>query len=109
MQTNGSEAQQDRRTDSRAPVDVLMNRFLEGHPYLCVARDVSRTGMRLRPLLGPQIETDFIGLQFQLPGNEAVLTASGEVIREGNEEVAIRFTHIPSASLLALEQFLLGN
>ncbi len=106
---NGSQSQTDRRTGTRAPVDLFMNRFLEGHPYLCVARDVSRTGMRLRTLLGPQVEADFIGLQFQLPGSDAVLTASGEVIREGNDEVAIRFTHMPSASQSALEQFLASN
>ena len=102
-------SEQDRRAGSRASVDLFMNRFLEGHPYLCVARDVSRSGMRLRPLLGPQIATDFVGLQFQLPGSDDVLTASGEVIRAGNDEVAIRFTHMPTESQIALEQFLAHN
>lgn len=109
MQTNASDSQEDRRAGSRAAVDVFMNRFLEGHPYLCIARDVSLTGMRLRPLLGPQIEANFIGLQFQLPGNDKVLTASCEVIREGNDEMAVRFTHLTTASKLALEQFLSAN
>lgn len=99
----------DRRTGNRAPVDLFMNRFLEGHPYLCVARDVSETGMRLRPLLGPRLPTHFVGLQFQLPGSEDILTASGEVIREGNEEQAIRFTHMPVDSRRALERFLQRN
>lgn len=105
----GPSMSNDRREDSRAPVDVFMNRFLDGHPYLCVARDVSRTGMRLRPLSGPQIQTGFLGLQFQLPGSEDVLTASGQVIREGNDEVAVRFTHIPVDAKLALERFLAAN
>ena len=105
----GPSISNERREDSRAAVDVFMNRFLDGHPYLCVARDVSRTGMRLRPLSGPQIHTGFLGLQFQLPGSEDVLTASGEVIREGNEEVAVRFTHIPNHAKDALERFLAAN
>lgn len=99
----------DRRRDTRAPVDLFMNRFLGGHPYLCVARDVSMTGMRLQTLLGPHIDTQYIGLQFQLPGSEDVLTASGEVIREGDGEVAVRFTHVPSSSQERLASFLASN
>ncbi|MDX2020931.1 MAG: PilZ domain-containing protein [Deltaproteobacteria bacterium] len=99
----------DRRVSKRAPVDLFMNRFLGGQPYLCVARDVSHTGMRLRTLLGPQLPNHFVGLQFQLPGSNEVLTASGEVVREGSEEVSIRFTHMPAASRQALEQFLAAN
>lgn len=99
----------DRRVSKRTPVDLFMNRFLGGLPYLCVARDVSHTGMRLRTLLGPQLPNHFVGLQFQLPGNNDVLTASGEVVREGSEEVSIRFTHMPAASRQALEQFLAAN
>jgi len=99
----------DRRDAKRASVDLFMNRFLDGHPYLCVARDVSRTGMRLRTLLGPQLPNHFVGLQFQLPGCEDVLTASGEVVRNGEEELSIRFTHMPSESQNALERFLSVN
>ena len=103
--SSGSE----RRDAKRAPVDLFMNRFLGGQPYLCVARDVSRTGMRLRTLLGPQVPNHFVSLQFQLPGSETVLTASGEVVREVNDELSIRFTHMPTDSQSALERFLLAN
>lgn len=99
----------DRRYAKRASVDLFMNRFLDGHPYLCVARDVSRTGMRLLTLLGPQLPNHFVGLQFQLPGSDVVLTASGEVVRNGEAELSIRFTHMPSESQNALERFLSAN
>ena len=37
----------DRRGDDRRPVDLLINRFLNGYPYLCRATDISRSGMRM--------------------------------------------------------------
>lgn len=102
-------ATSDRRDAKRASIDLFMNRFLGGQPYLCVAQDVSRTGMRMRTLLGPHLPNQFVGLQFQLPGNDDVLTASGEVVREGEEELSIRFTHMPAACQTALERFLSAN
>ena len=38
----------DRRSDGRAPCDLFLNRFLNGHPYLCVGVDVSRAGISRR-------------------------------------------------------------
>src|SRR5213592_2513450 len=34
----------DRRGEGRRSVDLLINRFLNGYPYLCRATDISRTG-----------------------------------------------------------------
>jgi hypothetical protein len=96
----------DRRSSGRSKVDVLINRFLGGHPYLCVARDVSESGMRFRPLLGPEVDTRYMGLQFQLPGEDEVLTASGEMVREASGEVSVKFTHLPASSREALGRFL---
>ena len=43
----------DRRREDRRDVDLLVNRFLNGYPYLCRATDISRTGMRVVPLNQP--------------------------------------------------------
>ena len=102
-----ADVQDDRRQDRRAKVDLLINRFLDGHPYMCRMTDISRTGARLVPILEPQRAPRFMGLQFQLPGTEAIVTAAGEAVStEGARTVGIRFTNLPPDSAWAIEAFL---
>ena len=98
----------DRRCDDRRPVDVLINRFLNGYPYMCRATDISRSGMRIVPMLEPTEAPKFMGLQFQLPGIDDVITASGEAVFVAGERgaVGIRFTKLPSQSAALIERFL---
>jgi hypothetical protein len=101
----------ERRESQRREVDLLVNRFLNGYPYLCRATDISRTGMRIVPLLEPANTPRYMGLQFQLPGGEDVLTASGEAVFEAGVQgpVGIRFTRVPSGSAALLERFMTGR
>jgi hypothetical protein len=102
----------DRRGFSRVGTDVYVNRFLNGHPYMCRMTDISRTGARLVPLLEPDTRSAprFMGLQFQLPGSEEILTASGEMIAlQGDDDrrsVGVRFTNLPPQAAWAIEAFL---
>jgi len=85
-----------------------MNRYLNGYPYLCRASDISRTGMRLHPISGARSATRFVGLQFQLPGFEDVLTASGEIVSSPMQDgpIGVRFTRMPAISAARLGRFL---
>jgi hypothetical protein len=102
----------ERRSHRRTPLDVFANRFLEGHPYLCRATDISPDGMCLRrlhePALPPGPRARFMGLQFQLPGSSEVLTASGEVVSHDDTAgtVGVRFTQLAPATAQALRRFL---
>ena len=102
----------DRRTFERVGTDVYVNRFLNGHPYMCRMTDISRTGARLVPLLEPDSMRSprFMGLQFQLPGQDEILTASGEMMSlqsdDGGKSVGVRFTNLPPQSAWAIEAFL---
>lgn len=98
----------DRRGFGRVGTDLLVNRFLNGHPYMCRMTDISRTGARLVPLLEPKSKgaPAFMGIQFQLPGQEEILTASGETIALGDRSVGVRFTNLPPQSAWAIEAFL---
>ncbi|HVU52008.1 MAG TPA: PilZ domain-containing protein [Polyangia bacterium] len=106
-------AASDRRTFARVGTDLYVNRFLNGHPYMCRMTDISRTGARLVPLLEPDTSRSprFMGLQFQLPGQDEILTASGEMIslKSGTTDgksVGIRFTNLPPQAAWAIEAFL---
>lgn len=98
----------ERRTADRAKVDLLINRFLDGYPYLCRASDISRTGMRLYPMREPAGAPRYMGLQFQLPGSDQVVTAAGEVVfSEGDKgAVGVRFTRLSPASAALIDRFL---
>jgi PilZ domain-containing protein len=97
-----------RRTSHRAKVDLLINRFLDGHPYMCRMTDISPTGMRLVPLLEPVNAPRYMGLQFQLPGVEPVLTASGEAVNTlpGDAGTGVRFTSLPVECESAIRRFI---
>jgi hypothetical protein len=100
-----------RRTSTRAKVDILINRFVGGHPYMCRMTDISPTGLRIVPLLEPLLEprrsARFMGLQFQLPGEVRVFTASGEAVNgvHGDTGFGIRFTSLPPECARAIDRF----
>jgi hypothetical protein len=98
----------ERRAESRRDIDVLMNRFLNGYPYLSRASDISRTGMRIHPISGSKSPTRFVGLQFQLPGCADILTASGEVVTgpEKGGPYGVKFTRMPAISAARIGRFL---
>ena len=96
-----------RRHSTRAKVDVLINRFLDGHPYMCRMTDISPTGLRIVPLLGPRNAHRYMGLQFQLPGLDGVFTASGETVNGGpdHDGYGVRFTSLPAECASAIRHF----
>ena len=84
----------DRRYNKRVKVDMLINRFVNGQPYLCRMVDISRTGIRLAPMIEPDggQSPSYMGLQFQLSDRNDVLTASGMAITRDDKTVGVRFT-----------------
>ena len=98
----------DRRYNKRVKVDMFINRFLNGQPYMCRMVDISRTGLRIVPMIEPDgsLAPNYMGLQFQLPDRNDVLTASGVTITRDGKMVGIRFTSLPPDSAWAIESFL---
>ena len=97
-----------RRKSQRAKVDLLVNRFLDGQPYVCRVTDLSASGLRLVPLIEPKGAHRFMGLQLQLPGSDVVVTASAEAVNglDGEAGMGVRFTKLPHESESALREFL---
>jgi hypothetical protein len=88
----------EKRRAHRVPLDIYVNKYVSGVPYLARASDISPEGVSLSHLLEPHIAGKRVGLQFQLPGAEEVIYAEGEVVREWVDARAegsgIRFTLI---------------
>ena len=100
-----------RRISPRAKVDVLINRFLDGQPYMCRMTDISPTGLRLVPLLEPRTAPRYMGLQFQLPGIDTVLTASAEAVDGAGSAAGtgVRFTSLPPECESLIRRFVESN
>jgi PilZ domain len=87
----------ERRRRARAPLDVYLNKYVGGVPYMARTRDISAEGVGLAHLIEPRHSKKRVGLQFQLPGSDEVIYCEGEIVREwGGEKSAeqsgIRFT-----------------
>ena len=101
----------DQRIDFRVPVDMLLNKYIKGRPFLARASNISRRGLLLHRLFEPVNAEDAIGLQFQLPGSDRVITCAGRVIYEHRWLPAhgVELTHIAPEHQKLLDDYVLHN
>jgi len=100
-----------KRKSQRVPVDIYLNKFVSGVPYMARAADISAEGVNLAKLIEPQHDKKRIGLQFQLPGSEEVIYAEGEVVREWldgrrTDGTGIRFTLLTERHRRLIQRFI---
>lgn len=101
----------DNRLDFRVPVDIVLNKYVNGRPYLCRATNISRCGVLLHRVFEPSHETTNVGLQFQLPGSDRVITCAARVVhQEGSRGgYGVRFTHLAPEHQTMIDSFILDN
>lgn len=101
----------DNRKHSRVPLDIYLNKYVAGVPYMARSADISREGLGLAHLIEPDMAGKRVGLQFQLPGSEEVIYAEGEVVREWadldhhEEGSGVRFTLLTERHKKLIEQY----
>jgi c-di-GMP-binding flagellar brake protein YcgR len=103
------------RKSPRVQIDIFLNKFVEGVPYLCRALDISEFGIAVGALLEPELAPAFdgepvqVGLQFQLPGTEPVVYAEAEVVRiqsrTSSTGFGLRFTHVAERHRLLIRAY----
>ena len=93
----------------RAPLDIYLNKFLDGVPYLARSRDISLEGIYLTRLLEPRFRGRRVGLQFQLPGTDEVVYAEGEITRDAEraatEGIGVKFTLLTDRHRKMIEKY----
>jgi hypothetical protein len=75
-------SRQDHRVDARVPIDIILNKYIKGRPYLCRASNLSRRGLLVHRVNEPRARELEVGLQFQLPSSERVITCAGKIVFE---------------------------
>jgi hypothetical protein len=98
----------EQRRDARKPIDIVLNKYINGEPHLCRAVNVSRGGMLLHRVFEPDRMHHAVVLEFQLPGSERVLRAEGMALlgSPGGRSCGVRFTHMSSEACQVLDQFM---
>ncbi len=99
----------EKRKHNRVPLDIYLNKYVAGVPYMARTADISREGVALASLIEPDLAGKRVGLQFQLPGSEEVIYAEGEIVREwldtGAEGSGVKFTLLTERHRRLIEQF----
>lgn len=104
-------ASADKRVDFRIPVDFLLNKYIKGRPYLTRATNMSRCGVLLHRVFEPEHADTNIGLQFQLPGTDRVITCAGRVLydHEDVEANGVMFTNVAPEHQALIDEFILKH
>jgi hypothetical protein len=100
----------DLRTSRRVPLDVYLNKFIDGIPFMARAKDISAEGIFLTQLIEPTAAEERIGVQFQLPGTRELIYAEGEIVRDASDGRAsghgVRFTLITDHHRRLIRRFI---
>src|SRR5439155_7257716 len=67
----------DHRGERRMPIDILLNKYIDGEPHTCRAVNISRGGVLLYKVFEPDCEHSEVSLEFQLPGSSRILRVDG--------------------------------
>ena len=100
-----------KRKQQRVNLDIFMNKYMAGVPYMARTCDISKEGVGLAHLIEPDMAGKRVGLQFQLPGTEEVIYAEGEVVREWCDEEqreegsGVRFTLLTERHRRLIDQY----
>ena len=101
----------EKRNEKRVPLSMWINKLFGDDIFLCRTADLSEGGVYLSKLIEPEWRGREVSLEFQLPGDDEVIWAAGEIVRDtrrGREEGSgIRFTRIPERYKERVRQFLL--
>ena len=96
----------ERRNNVRRPFDIFFNKFLDGHPYLCRAVDISRHGILCDVFTEPQSVQQSFPIELRLPGEERSLWVWGRKLRTSGKREAIRFIALHAEDRMALDRYL---
>ena len=90
------------------PVDIILNKYVRGRPYLCRATNLSAGGLLVHRVREPASDETRVGLQFQLPGMDRVITCGGEVVHEHDwvDACGVRFTNMSQEHQQLLQDYL---
>lgn len=96
----------ERRSAGRRPIEILFNKYIDGHPQLYRVTDLSRSGMQAVRLGGPERAPESFAIELRLPGDARVIWAWARSIRCNGRREAVEFVALEGRDARRLETFL---
>ena len=76
----------DQRQNPRRPIDILLNKYIDGQPHVCRGVNISRGGMLVHRVLEPDVPHLSVTVELELPGSpEAVSYTHLDVYKRQKE------------------------
>ena len=98
-------SQNQKERSKRINIDMLLNKYIQGRPYICRASNLSRSGLLLHTVREPNNNETWIGLQFQLPGDDRVITCAGQIVHNRDGASGVQFTSVSQEHQEAIDAF----
>ncbi len=101
----------DHRRERRNPIDIVLNKYVDGDPHICRAVNVSSGGMLLYKVFEPDMPQSEVSLEFQLPGSTRILRVDGIMLAEHRWARAhgVRFTRMADEDRQLIDAFVRGE
>ncbi len=96
----------DRRSAPRVPIDILFNKYVNGHPRLCRGTNLSRSGLLATVMLEPDSAAESATIEFRLPGDRNSIWAWAQTVRSWGRERALRFQALHHTDQRRLDAYL---
>lgn len=95
------------RKNRRIPLDMYINKMIDGVPFLARTRDISREGVFVHRLLEPDTAPEaHIALEFVLPGTSEVIWAEAEVVHgDRSQGLGLRFRDLTPRQARMIDDF----
>ncbi len=94
------------RHGDRAPLDVYVNKVIDGVPHLARTRNISRGGLFLHRLLEPAAPDGArIAVEIVLPGHDDVLWVDAEVVRDDRGGAGLRFVDLAPRDAAVIDAY----
>ncbi len=95
------------RVNRRIPVDLYVNKMINGVPFLARTRDLSREGVFVHRLLEPQAPNGaHIAVEFALPGTAEVIWAEDDIVHDTDNGQGLRFRELTPKQTRLIEDFI---
>jgi hypothetical protein len=99
-----------RRFDSRVPLEMYVSAYMQDQPQRAVTLDISESGLYLNALIQhPYPPRTPVGLEFELPSLGETIWAAGETCRDNLDDYfygfGIRFTQMANLHQRMLREY----
>lgn len=99
------------RRNRRVPIDIYINKMINGVPFLARTRDISQDGLYVHRILEPGTpEGAHLAVEFELPGSDEVIWTEAERVHgDPDAGFGLRFRDLSARQRRLIAEFISGS